>query len=94
MRKKLEALCAYFFNKKNGEAPCAYFSYVLNFFEVQRVHVLICHVLIKISVYIVIFSCICVAVTLGMYGGSLCYSYKALPLCVTSNSNIGYPLPP
>ena len=30
-----------FLTEKNGEAPCAYFSYVLNFFEVQRVHVLI-----------------------------------------------------
>ena len=39
-----------FLTEKNGEAPCAYFSYVLNFFEVQRVHVLIFHVLIKKSV--------------------------------------------
>ena len=40
-----------FLTEKNGEAPCAYFSYVLNFFEVQRVHVLIFHVLIKKGVY-------------------------------------------
>ena len=49
--KKLEALYAYFFNRKNGEAPCAYFSYGLIFFEVQRVHALIFHVLLKKSVF-------------------------------------------
>ena len=43
-----------FLTEKNGEAPCAYFSYVLNFLEVQRVHVLIFHVLIKKSVVYII----------------------------------------